>query len=122
MLKDYPIKFDSIALFRPEKWEVSYGKVVNVKQSEAGTDMVTTTRTGKLNISAEFRCTDVWLKKFREFDAMGSFKMSVYDVVAEGYMEHTVRIENLKSSLEVHSDYVAVSNGLYTVSFDIIEY
>lgn len=122
MLNDYPIKFNDTALFRPEKWDTSYEKISTVKQSSAGTDMVLNTRTGKLKISAEFNCTDVWLKRFREFDAMGSFTLSLYDVVTEGYAVHTVRMENLKESMEVHSGHITVSNGLYVVSFDIIEF
>lgn len=122
MLKDYPTKFNDTELFRPGKWETAYEKIATVKQSEAGTDMVLKTRAGKLRVSAEFNCTDLWLKKFREFDAMGSFTLSLYDVVVGGYSTHTVRIENLKANLEVHSDHITVSNGLYVVSFDIIEF
>ncbi len=122
MLRDYPIKFEDTTLFRPEKWNEKYEKVVSSKQSEAGTDIVTVTRTGKLSISADFNCTDVWLAKFMQFDAMGSFTMSKYDVISGGYKQYTVRIENLSVTVEIHSDYIKTSNGLYVVSFDIKEF
>ena len=122
MLKSYPIYFNTTELFRPEKWEESYEKVQNSFQSEAGTDLVINVRTGKLKVSCEFLCKDTNLSVFRGFDALGSFKLKSYEVEDGAYRERTVRMENLKSSLNVHSDYITQSNGLYTVSFDLVEF
>ena len=121
-LKDYPIYFDTTELFRPEKWEESYEKIQNVFQSEAGTDLVVRVRSGKLKVSAEFRCTDDDFNTFQGFDAAASFTLKSYDVVTEAYKSRTVRMENLKGVVEPHSDYITASMGLYTVTFDLIEF
>ena len=122
MLKSYPIYFNTTELFRPEKWEETFEKIQNTFQSEAGTDLVIRVRSGKLKVSAEFACTDAWLKKFQEFDALASFSLKSYDAVSAGYKTRTVWIENLKSSVNPKSDYITASDGLYTVTFDLIEF
>ena len=121
-LKTFPIYFDTTELFHPEKWEESFEKVQNVFQSEAGTDIVANVRTGKLHVSAEFRCTDTALATFLGFDAAGSFTLKSYDTATSAYKTRTVRMANLKSTVEIHSDYVTASTGLYTVTFDLIEF
>lgn len=121
-LKSYPIYFDTTELFRPEKWEESFEKVQNVFQSEAGTDLVIKVRSGKLKVSAEFRCTDDDFATFQGFDNAASFTLKSYDTVTSAYKSRTVRMENLKSVVEPHSDYVTTTNGLYTVTFDLVEF
>lgn len=121
-LKSYPIYFDTTELFRPQKWEESYEKIQNVYQSEAGTDLAVKVRSGKLKVSAEFLCTDSDFATFQGFDYAGSFTLKSFDVVSNAYKSRTVRMENLKSTTEIHSDYITVSNGLYDVTFDLVEF
>ena len=121
-LKDFPIKFDTTELFRPEKWDESYETIETVNQTEAGTDSTAITRFNKLTVSCEFSCTDEWKKTFLEFSKKLSFKLFYYDVETSAYVEKTVRMRNFRSGTEVHSDYITQSFGLYNVSFDLIEF
>lgn len=121
-LNDFPIKFDSTTLFKPEKWDESYSTIENVRQTEAGTDSISVTRFNKLNVSCEFSCTDVWAKFFLEYSKKLSFTLSIYDVETSAYVQKTVRMRNYKSGIEPNSEYVTSSFGLYNVSFDLIEF
>lgn len=121
-LRDFPILFDTDELFRPEKWEESYETIETKNQTEAGTDSISVTRFGKLSVSCEFACTAEWKKTFLEYSRKLSFTLSFYDVENSTYVQKTVRMRNFKSTTEIHSDYVTESVGLYTVTFDLIEF
>ena len=124
-LKDYPIIFNDGAdtlIFQWEKWSESYSKVQTSNVSEAGTDLVSVTRTGKLSVSCEYACTSSALATFQAFSEKASFTLKKYDAVVNGYKDYTVRMENLKVDTERHGDYVTESTGLYTVSFDLVEF
>ena len=120
-LIDYPIKFNTTVLFKPEKWERKRNKVSNTNTSEAGTDLINLIRTNKLSISAEFACTSQWAAVFEGFSDMPSFSLFQYEPSVGGYKERTVRMENYSDGTEDLSEYVNSSVGLYNVSFDLIE-
>jgi len=121
-LRQYPRKFNNIPLFRPEKWVESNQKILHKKVSEAGDDLVQVRRAHKLQVSCEFACTSDWKAIFEEFDEMESFTLSIYDARTEGYKDYTVRMEGYQSTEEVHGDYHTQSTGLYTVTFNLIEF
>ena len=119
---DFPIVMNSTTVFRPEKWKYQAEKIQEKNVSEAGTDILQTTRTGKLKIDAEFASTASWVKFFRGLDALDSFKLKIYDPVTEAYKEYDVYMEGYSDDWEVHSDYLTNTMGLYTVTFSLIEF
>lgn len=121
-LKDYPIRFDSTELFKPEKWEESYEVLENVNETEAGTDSIEITRDEKLTISAEFACTSEWVRRFRMFAKQNTINVQMYDSETNGYKTYMMRIRNFKKGTEPHSEYVRSSVGLYNVTFDLIQF
>ena len=122
MLKDYLPKFNDSVLFKPEKWEESYETIEEINRTEAGTDSISITRKNKLTVACEFACTDEWKAFFLAYSRMNSITVSIYDTEVEDYSNHKMRIRNLKSNNEKDSEYVHKSNGLYNVSFDLIEF
>lgn len=122
MLKDYPIKFNGTEIPKPVKWLESYETRETVNETEAGTDSIVVTRYNKLSVSCEFACTDEWKAFFLAFSRMSTITVSIYDVELEDYTERTMRIRNLKPETEEKSEYVHSSNGLYNVTFDLIQF
>lgn len=121
-LRDYPPIINGVTLFRPEKWEVNPQTIDKVNMSEAGTDIVTVTRYAKVTISVEFLCDSLWLTQFKIWSREGSLNVKVYETEDRDYRERTMRIRNFKYNYEVHSDYITKSMGLYTVTFDLIQF
>lgn len=119
---DYPIKINGTDLFRPESWEVSTETVESTFQTEAGTDELVVTRYGKTTVSASFACTDTWLSTFKGWSESASLTVKYYDPSIPGYAEKTMRMRGFKSVMNVYSDYITESLGLYTVSFNLIEF
>lgn len=121
---DYPTKINNTALFRPEKWSINRGKVKKAFQTEAGTDSLLVTRTGKITISAEYSCTAAWLAIFQGWDDSASLTVKYYDPLVPGYAEKTMYMDEFKFDMVPASDYLKDSQslGLYTVSFNLIEF
>lgn len=120
-LRDYPLKFDTTQLFKPEAINAKPEKLFNKNESEAGTDLINMRRSSKFHASFTFNCTDTWEAFFRSYLEKDSFKFTFYDTETEAYKEITVYMNNLSSEWEPHSDYLTDSKGLYVVTFDLIE-
>jgi hypothetical protein len=120
-LRDFPLKFDTTQLFKPESVNVKPAKLSNVNESEAGTDLVNLRRARKFQASFKFNCTDTWENFFAGYHEKGSFDFSYYDAGTSAYKTIVVRMENYSADWEPHSDYITVSMGLYVVTFDLIE-
>lgn len=120
----YPTKINNVTLFRPEKWELSEEVIEQEFRTEAGTDNLLVERYGKTTISAEFSCTDVWQATFAGWSKTASLTVKYYEPESSGYVEKSMRMRNFKSALVPASDYLTDSQslGLYTVSFDLIEF
>ena len=120
----YPTKINNVTLFRPEKWELSEEVIEQEFRTEAGTDNLLVERCGKTTISAEFSCTDVWQATFAGWSKEASLTVKYFSPELIGYAEKTMRMRNFKSSFVPASDYLTDGQtlGLYTVSFDLIEF
>lgn len=121
----YPTKINGTNLFRPESWKVSREVMETSFKTEAGTDQVLVQRTGKTTIAATFACTAAWLATFQGWNDSGSaLTVKFYDPSVPGYAEKSMRMRNFSYDLLPHSDYLTDSQslGLYTVSFDLIEF
>lgn len=120
-LRDFPLKFDSTQLFKPENATVNPKKIYNRNESEAGTDLLNVRRDDKLQFNFTFNCTDSWEAFFHGYNKKDSFEFSFYDTETEAYKQITVYMDNYSSSWEPHSDYLTGTKGLYVVTFDLIQ-
>lgn len=119
---NYPIKINNTSLFRPESWKIKEDVVESDFVTEAGTDEVIVTRYGKTTIFAEFACTSTWAATFQGWGQTASLTVQYYDPLTEGYTSKTMRMRNFNMNLHPHSEYITKSMGLYTVTFDLIEF
>ena len=122
MLKDYPVYFDQTKIFTPDKWDEKRDVIENAFQSEAGTDIISVTRYGKLSVSASFSCSDKWASIFTQFSEQDFIMVKIFDVVKKDYALHEMRMRNFNTSIIQGSERVAGTNGLYSVSFDLEEF
>lgn len=123
----YPIMFDTTQILSPSQWDEKSDVIENVNQSEAGTDNVEVARYDKLTVSARFKVAEsstagTWAKTFKEFSKKASFTLKRYDILAEAYEERTVRMRNFSASLDRKSDLLPNINGVWDISFDLIEF
>ena len=122
MLIDYPVYFDETIIITPDKWDEERTVLENAFQSEAGTDIISVTRYGKLKVSASFSCSDRWAAIFTEFSEQDSILVKLFDVRKKGYAIHLMRIRNYHQSIVPGSERTEGTNGLYSVSFDLEEF
>lgn len=122
MLSLYPIKIDGTAIPWPTKWEEESNVVETENQTEGGKDVVDTTRYDKLSVKATFKSTATWAKFFKQKSKANSVTLKRYDVLAEGYEERTMRIRGFKAVLVKGSQRVGASNGIWNITFDLIEF
>lgn len=121
MLKDYPMYFDDTQIPWPTGWDVKYENIQTVNQTEAGLDVVDTTRWHKMEVGAKFLCSAEWAKTFEEFST-GSFILKFYHEIDEDYAEIRVRMEKFKMKFKKHSEKVRATNGIWEVSFDLVQF
>lgn len=123
LVEDYPIVIDNTEVpIKKQQWNRSYVNVSNIAQTEAGTDDVEVLRFGKTTISASFKCTDTWAKFFAECNGKPYLTVKFYDLETETYAEKTMRMDSLTINEIRFSDRIDVSNGLYNVSFRLLEF
>ncbi len=122
MLSEYPTFFDNTEILNPTTWDESFENVKDLKTTEAGKDSIAYLRWGKLTVDATYCVTSRWAKIFRGFSWKNQFTLKMYDVYEEDYTEVTVRMEDFKISLMPKSENIAVSNGIYEVSFKLVEF
>ena len=122
MLSSYPIKFNNDVIFEPESWEETSEVLENVNETEAGTDQISVTRYDKLSVSCAFQCSSVWAKKFKEYSKLDEIAVSIYDLIDGAYKTRTMRIRDFKVSVVDNSWKTPNTNGLWSVSFSLIEF
>ena len=117
-----PIRFDNNEIIFPLSWDVNPVKSKDTYETEAGTEIDVVRRTGRLSITASFKCTSAWLQFFARFREMDSFTLTLYDPLTETDDEHTVRMDNFSYSLVHKSQDLTVTNGVWEVIFDLEEF
>lgn len=122
MLSLYPIKIDGTPIPWPTKWEEDSDVIENINETEGGKDVVDTSRYDKLSVKVTIKCTDQWAKFFKQKSKQDSVTLRRYDVLEEGYEDRTMRIRNFKGKLTKGSQKVSVTNGVWEISFDMIEF
>lgn len=123
MLSNYPIYFDNTELtIRRVQWSRGYENLANVSETEAGTDDVEVIRKGKTVIGAAFNCSDRWASILSAFNDQQSIQVRFYDIKTKDYVTLKMRMEDLNIDEVQNSDRVSGTNGLYIVSFNLVEF
>lgn len=124
MLKeDFPIYFDNTEIsIKARRWNMTYANMSSLSQTEDGGDHVEFLRFGKVTVSAQFRCTDEWAYQLKQFSAIPSFTLRYYDISIKGYASRTVRMDGFSANLISGSERLNATNGVYEVSFNLVEY
>lgn len=124
MLKrDYPIMFDGAEIKVDfSQWDESLNNIVNERETEAGTDSVDVIRFGKRTVTCSAACSARWCGIFENYNSQLVIKVKYYDPAASDYVLRDMRMANFSKSLVLNSDTLEKSNGLYNVSFDLVEY
>lgn len=118
----YPTNINGVDVFSPDSWTVTPSVVETEFRTEAGTDAILVERFDKVTISAKYTASAKWLKTFQGWAVTPSLTVKYYDPISEGYSERTMRLRNFKYVLIPGSENLNTSMGLYTVSFDLIEF
>lgn len=120
---DYPTYFDDTEIaIKCLQWDRSFYNVLNINQTENGVDDIEVIRKGKSTISASYQCSDFWAAKLAAFDELPSFMVYFYDVKTKDYTTLTVYMDGLSVEQVPDSDKTPGTNGLYTVSFNLVEF
>lgn len=121
-LKDYPYKFNETTILFPLTWNETFTTIEDVQTSESGKDLVTVARYNKLTVSASFKVTSTWLATFKSFSTEPYFDLKRYDAVQGGYKTHKVRMRGFTVNRVPHSEDIAVTMGIWEVSFTLEEF
>lgn len=120
---DFPIKINNTDLPVPTDWN-EFAEVVEVTNTtEAGTDIVDLMRVDKLTVNATFDVSSTWLATFKGWaNDTSKLTVKIYDSVFSAYVTRYMRIRNFNYSLVRYSDKTSGTIGLWTVTFDLIEF
>ena len=121
MLADYPTLFDDVAMPFPNSWSETSDTVEKVNTSEAGTDIIQVVRYNKLNISASYKCLSDQVKIFKGYVDKDLIVVSLYDQIEEDYVTKNMRMRNFTANLVAKSQGLEVTNGVWEVSFNLLE-
>ena len=117
-----PIKFDGEDIIEPVSWSEDSEVIETVNETEAGTEQISVTRYDKLSVSCTFQCSHRWAKKFKKYSQQDEISVSFYDILNENYAARQMRIRDFKVSLVDNSWRTPNTNGLWNVSFNLIEF
>lgn len=120
---DFPIKINNTDLPVPTDWN-EFAEVIEVANTtEAGTDIVDLMRVDKLTVNATFDVSSTWLATFKGWaNDTSKLTVKIYDSVSSAYITRYMRIRNFNYSLVRYSDKTSGTIGLWTVTFDLIEF
>lgn len=121
MLSSYPITINNEVIPYPDTWEENPKKKSNTFETEAGGIQKIITRTSRLCVSCSFTVTSRWLKKFMGYRDANSITVNIYEPRSEVMGTYTMFIDDDSFIYERIKDsrYVANTNGLYKLSFDM---
>lgn len=120
---DFPIKINSTDLPVPSDWTENAEVVEIANTTEAGTDIVDLMRVDKLTVNATFDVSSTWLATFKGWaNDTSKLTVKIYDSISNAYITRYMRIRNFNYSLVRYSDKTSGTIGLWTVTFDLIEF
>lgn len=122
-LNDFPIQINSTNLPVPKTWNEIAEVMENVNTTEAGTDIVDIMRVDKLTVNASFDVSSSWLATFKGWaNSTSKLTVKIYDSVSNAYVTRYMRIRNFNQNLFENSDKNSGTFGLWTITFDLIEF
>lgn len=122
MYKDFPPIFDGEEMpIAQSGWTETSNVVESVQTSESGKDLIDVTRYDKLSISVSTVCLSDLAKKYKEYSLKDSIQVQIYDIIEEKYVTREMRIRDFSASRRKDTDGLAVSNGIWEVSFNLEE-
>lgn len=122
-LNDFPIQINSTNLPVPKTWNEIAEVMENVNTTEAGTDIVDIMRVDKLTVNASFDVSSSWLATFKGWaNSTSKLTVKIYDSVSNAYVTRYMRIRNFNQNLFENSDKNSGTVGLWTITFDLIEF
>lgn len=122
-LNTYPVQINNTDLPMAISWNETAEVVENANTTEAGTDIVDILRVDKLTVNASFNVSSAWLSTFKTWaNDTSKLTVKIYDSVTSGYLTRYMRIRNFNYTLVENSDKNNGTIGLWTVTFDLIEF
>ena len=122
MLSDHPIKFNNTTIPFPKVWNEEHSTVENVYQTEAGTDQVSVTRYDKLTVSVETTCLASVTRIVTPFAKQDSFTLTKYSPETGQNETRTVRMRDLRCELQEKTSDLAVTDGIWRMSYTLEEF
>lgn len=121
--EDYPIYFnDTEIAIKRRTWQRGYNNIVSLNQTESGKDDIEFLRVGKTTIKCAYGCTDTWAAILTEFSKLPRFKVKFYDVETKAYVEKYMRMEAYSVTEQTKAERLEVTNGVYVITFNLVEY
>lgn len=102
-------------------WEEQSEVVENTLISEAGTDLSNVVRYDKLTITASYRCMIDVARQLKQLSKASILTLSMYDIELGMVQNRSVRMREFTANLIKDSYKVDISDGLWEVSFTLIE-
>lgn len=122
-LNNYPVVINAVNLPVATLWNETAEVVENVNTTEAGTDVTDILRVDKLTVNASFDVSSTWLGTFKGWaNSTSKLTVKIYDSVTDAYVTRYMRIRNFSYNLVQYSDRTNGTIGLWTVTFDLIEF
>lgn len=118
----YPMKFNNTVIPFPTSYSEQSRTIENVKQTEAGTDIVNISRYNKLHASMSFRCLQDTLQSLAEFETEDSFTFKRYNPKNDTYEERIVRMRDFNFNPVKGSEDLPDVRGVWEVSFSLEEF
>jgi hypothetical protein len=115
MLQNY-LKFNNVYFPNPVKSDSSQMTVEQVKQSEAGTDLVILVRASKLKWNFTFNLTPATRNLLKEICKRESVTMNYMNT------DYTVRVRDYKETLQAGSEWSQDVDGLWVCTVTVTQY
>ena len=112
--KEY-LTLDGKRLPNPVSFQMSSKPVERVNESESGSTLAQVVRSSKLTLACKSNCTSMWADEIERICAQ-----PVVVVEFRG-REFYARVRDFSSNLEENSAMVNGTDGLWTVSFKVLE-
>lgn len=124
MLKtDYPLIIDSTTVnIKCLRFQINHGNITTENTTEAGTTDIEILRFGKVTINCQYRCMDEWTSFFVQCSKKPILTVKYYDPDTKAYAEKSMHMDAITTGLLKKSEDLAVTNGIYDVSFTLVEF
>lgn len=123
LYSDYPLLINDVEI-KPtrQNWSIDYINILNENMTEDGHSDIEIVRKGKVGISVSMQCADMWASTITLLNAEASLSVKYYDIATKGYLTRSMYMDDLTVTLVSNSDKVQGTNGLYYVSFSLMEF